>query len=156
VCWNFVYRRMQRIREKAASVFTTITNFVCYFIFVDQKYLASWYKMQTKDNWIFTRHCQTLASMYAAQVVCLDTVYCRAYPETLIFFFSSLEEKSRTTIKLDEFSYIYSFAVNATILFQIPHYKFRPQRVILRCYNLRIHLLNCNAHIYSHVHVLLK
>jgi hypothetical protein len=30
--------------------------------------------------------------------------------------------------------FLYSFTINATILFEISHYMFRPQRVILRCY----------------------
>jgi hypothetical protein len=67
--WNFVYRLMRRIREKAASVLQrSPISYVASYLWTKNVRPASWYKMQTKDNWIFTRHWQTLASMYAAQV----------------------------------------------------------------------------------------
>jgi hypothetical protein len=41
-------------------------------------------------------------------------------------------------------------------ILNILHYMFQPQRVIIRCYNLCIQLLNCNVYIYICIHVLLK
>jgi hypothetical protein len=51
---------------------------------------------------------------------------------------------------------LYNFTVNATYFIWKLHYMFQTQRVIIRCCNLCIQLLNCNVYIYICIHVLLK